>query len=49
MKLFTQEIVAKLKANHEAQKPVQGTVQEIDHTPVVKLFTPWANCTWLIT
>ena len=49
MKLLTKSIEAKLRANHQAQKPVQGMQAEKDHTPVVKFFTPDANATWLIT
>jgi hypothetical protein len=48
-KLLTKAIEAKLRANHQAQKPVQGTDKEIDHKPAVKFFTPDANCTWLLT
>ena len=49
MKLFTKEIFAKLVANGHQQELVRGTPQEIDFAPVVKLFTPDANCTWLLT
>ncbi len=28
---------------------MRGTEEEIDFKPVVKLFTPDANCTWLLT
>ena len=49
MKLLTKSLEAKLRQNHQAQKPVQGTKAEKDHVPVVKLFTPDANATWLIT
>jgi hypothetical protein len=49
MKLFTKEIAEKLAANGRAQDAVRGTEDEIDFAPVVKLFTPDANCTWLLT
>ncbi|MDD2760667.1 MAG: DUF2958 domain-containing protein [Methylomonas sp.] len=49
MKLLTQEIMDKLVANGTRQAPVKGTPQEIDFQPVVKLFTPDAGCTWLLT
>ncbi len=49
MKLLTKDIEAKLRANYAAQVPVQGTPREIDHTPVVKFFTPDGGATWLIT
>jgi hypothetical protein len=41
MKLITQEIRARLLANARDRGP--------DHAPVLKLFTPWAGATWLIT
>lgn len=49
MKIFTKEIFEKLVANGRQQEPVRGTEDEIDFAPVVKLFTPDANCTWLLT
>ncbi len=49
MKLLTQEIRAKLIENGRKQEAVRGTKDEIDFEPVVKFFTPDANCTWLIT
>ncbi len=49
MKLLTQAIQAKLIANGQKQEAVRGTKDEIDFKPVVKLFTPDANCTWLLT
>ena len=42
MKLFTQSQHAKLLANGRAS-------QAVDHFPVVKLFTPDANATWLLS
>ncbi|MDR6820948.1 hypothetical protein J2X76_006148 [Neorhizobium sp. 2083] len=49
MKLFTKEITSQLLANGRQQQPVRGTDDEIDFEPVVKLFTPWGNATWLLT
>jgi hypothetical protein len=49
MKLLTDEIRKKLRDNNIAQEPVRGTLAEIDHWPVCKLFTPDAQCTWLLT
>ena len=49
MKLITAEIEARLLENARKQEPVRGTADEIDFYPVVKLFTPDAGCTWLLT
>lgn len=49
MKLFTKEIHDQLIENGQKQEPVRGTEDEIDFKPVVKLFTPDAGCTWLLT
>lgn len=49
MKLFTAAIEKKLRENGLKQEPVRGTAQEIDFVPVVKLFTPDAGATWLLT
>lgn len=38
-----------LLANGCQQQPLRGTSREIDHVPVVKLFTPDAGATWLLT
>jgi len=38
-----------LLANGRRQDPARGTEDEIDFHPVVKLFTPDAGCTWLLT
>lgn len=50
MKLFTQSILDQLAANgrinHERMLNGQDA---IDHNPVVKLFTPDAGATWLLT
>ena len=49
MMLFTKTTREKLIENGQSQDAVRGTDQEIDHTPVVRLFTPDADCTWLLT
>jgi len=49
MKLLTSEIKERLLENGRKQEPVRGTHDEIDFCPVVKLFTPDAACTWLLT
>lgn len=49
MDLFTPEIEAQLLGNGRRQEPVRGTESEIDFYPVVKLFTPDAARTWLLT
>ena len=49
MKLLTNALRAQLLENGCRQDPVCGTVDEMDFVPVVKLFTPDANCTWLLT
>lgn len=49
MKLLTQSQHAQLIRNGQRQDPVRGTPEEIDFRPVVKLFTPDAACTWLLT
>ena len=49
MKLLTKNIYDKLLANGRKQDEVRGTAEEIDFHPVVKLFTPDAQCTWLLT
>ena len=46
MKLFTKEIVAKLRKN--SRERVLAGLIDMDHKPVVKLFTPNASCTWLL-
>ncbi len=43
MKLFTQYDYAKLIKNSKPEN------QDKDHYPVLKLFTPDAGCTWLLT
>ena len=49
MKLLTETIRRQLIANGRKQDPVRGTEDEIDFRPVVKLFTPDAACTWLLS
>jgi hypothetical protein len=49
MKLFTQEIIQRLKTNGQKQAEVKGTDDEFDFKPVVRLFTPDANAVWLLT
>jgi len=49
MTFLPKSIHDRLLANSRRQDPVRGTEDEIDFHPVVKLFTPDANCTWLLT
>lgn len=49
MQLLTQDLREQLLANGRRQQPVRGTEDELDFVPVVKLFTPDANATWLLT
>jgi hypothetical protein len=49
MHLFTQDLRDLLLANGRQQQPLRGTRDEIDFVPVVKLFTPDAAATWLLT
>lgn len=49
MQLFTEEILAKLKANGEHQARVAGSNHEIDFFPVVKIFNPYGSGRWLLT
>lgn len=49
MILVTKAEREQLLANGRRQTPVRGTEQEIDFKPVVKLFTPDAGATWLLT
>ena len=49
MEILNETIIKQLVANGTQQDKVRGTEQEIDFFPVVKLFTPDANCTWLLT
>lgn len=49
MELLTDELREQLIANGRQQAAVRGTDGEIDFFPVVKLFTPDAGATWLLT
>ncbi|BCH05666.1 single-stranded DNA endonuclease (plasmid) [Mesorhizobium sp. 131-2-5] len=49
MQLLTQDLRDQLLANGRQQLPLRGTRDEIDFVPVVKLFTPDAGATWLLT
>ncbi|WP_108676685.1 DUF2958 domain-containing protein [Acuticoccus yangtzensis] len=49
MTLIPTKLREKMIANGKAQDPVRGTPDEIDFEPVVKLFTPDAAATWLLT
>jgi hypothetical protein len=50
MSLFTQTQSEQLIANCQAQIVRMDNAQpDIDFVPVVKLFTPDAQCTWLLT
>ncbi|AMY00711.1 DUF2958 domain-containing protein [Mesorhizobium ciceri] len=49
MQILTQDLREKLLANGRQQQPLRGTEREIDFVPVVKLFTPDAGATWLLT
>lgn len=46
MKLLTKQDTEQLIRNGRASSVIEGG---IDHKPVVKLFTPDANCTWLLS
>lgn len=49
MKLLTKDLEAKLLKNGRLQKEAQDLDKSIDFRPVVKLFTPDAAATWLLT
>ncbi len=50
MKLLLDEHRAQMFANGRANAEcIAKDGNTIDHKPVVKLFTPWAGCTWLLT
>ncbi|MGX5806008.1 DUF2958 domain-containing protein [Bradyrhizobium sp. Arg314] len=49
MQLLTRDLREQLLANGRQQQPLRGTTGEIDFVPVVKLFTPDAGATWLLT
>jgi len=49
MKLLTDDIRERLLQNGRLMQEFGGTENEPDFLPVVKLFTPDATCTWLLT
>ena len=49
IRMIRPEDIQQLVANWQAQAPVKGTRNEIDHKPVVKLFNPVGAGTWLIS
>lgn len=49
MKLFTKNQLHVMKLNAIKQSDANMQDKSFDFHPVVKLFTPWANCTWLLT
>lgn len=50
MELLTEEVRERLLANGRIQRQLQEEGRaEADFIPVVKLFTPDAGCTWLLT
>ena len=49
MKLITEAQHQQLLANGRKQRDLTGTDEVFDPMPVVKLFTPDANATWLLT
>ena len=50
MKLITESLTDKLLANGRAQRAAMDKgADALDFNPVVKLFTPDAQCTWLLT
>ena len=49
MVLITKAQRARLLANGRAQREAQERGEQLDPSPVVKLFTPDAQATWLLT
>jgi hypothetical protein len=49
MRLFTKAIHERLLANGRTRRDWPDDQPEPDFVPVVKLFTPDAGCTWLLT
>jgi hypothetical protein len=50
MKLITDSLTQQLLANGRAQRAAMDKGEDaLDFRPVVKLFTPDAQCTWLLT
>ena len=49
MKLLTDDLRKRLTQNGALRQQLAGTDAEPDFLPVVKLFTPDAGCTWLLS
>jgi hypothetical protein len=49
MELLTNDLRERLLQNGRLTEHYRGTDREPDFIPVVKLFTPDAQCTWLLT
>lgn len=50
MKLITKTQLHQLHKNYEKnQKIIETSGDTIDFKPIIKLFTPWKNCTWLLS
>lgn len=49
LNLVEPDKLEQLIQNHREQQKVKGTSGERDFEPVVKLFTPWAGATWLLS
>ena len=49
MQLIPPDLRAQLIENGARQHPLKGTSAELDFCPVLKLFTPDAGATWLLT
>lgn len=47
--MLTKEDREQLRKNGEEQRKARDRGEEIDFRPVVKLFTPDAECTWLLS
>ena len=49
MKPISQKDYKKLPGNRKRQREAQGQGKNLDFRPVVRLFTPDAQATWLLT
>ena len=49
VRLITKAQSEKLMRNGKKQRQTRDTGETIDFKPVVKLFTPDAQCTWLLS
>jgi len=49
MKLLTKKQTEVMIQNGIVQREASNKVESVDFKPVVKLFTPDGNCTWLLT